>query len=126
MYIQITEEGWTHLEKTVGTDYINNSIKIPSYTKVINGETWYKFECWKCFELMPPNFGGESLFKTTVMFDDDTIQCHISWWDGLGGNPIARTLKQGELTTKYYGSQRISSSLTNEEIEKVYTSENIC
>lgn len=27
MYIQITEDGWKHLEKTVGIDYINACIK---------------------------------------------------------------------------------------------------
>jgi len=42
MYIQITEEGWKHLEKTVGIDYINACIKTPNYTKIIDGETWYR------------------------------------------------------------------------------------
>ena len=74
MYIQITEEGWRHLEKTVGVDYINNCIKTPNYTHIINGETWYRLQCWSCFDLMPPNFGGKQLFNTNVMFDDEAFK----------------------------------------------------
>lgn len=73
MYIQITEEGWKHLEKTVGVDYINSCIKTPNYTKIINGETWYKIQCWDCFSLMPVSFGCRPLFNTNVMFDDEDL-----------------------------------------------------
>lgn len=75
MYIQITEDGWKYLEKTVGINYINNCIKTPYYTHIFNGETWYRLQCWNCFDLMPPNFGGKSLFKTEVMFDDEDLDC---------------------------------------------------
>lgn len=73
MYIQITEEGWKHLEKTVGVDYVNACIKTPHHTKIIDGETWYKMQCWSCFDLMPPNFGGKPLFNTNVMFDQEEL-----------------------------------------------------
>ena len=42
IYIQITEEGWTHLRRTVGRDYINHCIKASSNEKEIEGETWYR------------------------------------------------------------------------------------
>jgi hypothetical protein len=74
MYIQITDEGWKHLEKKVGIDYINACIKTPHYTHVINGETWYRLQCWNCFDLMPPDFGGRALFNTNVMFDDEALK----------------------------------------------------
>ena len=74
MYIHITDEGWNHLEKTVGIDYINACIKTPHYTHVINGETWYRLQCWRCFDLMPPDFGGRALFNTNVMFDDEALK----------------------------------------------------
>ncbi len=55
----------------------------------------------------------------------DVIQLSIFWWNKLGGNPLLRLIKQGELTTKYYGQQRISKSLTDREIENIYVSENV-
>ena len=74
MYIQITDEGWEHLKKTVGEEYINACIKTLHHTKVINGEIWYKLQCWSCFDLMPPVFGGRPLFMTTVMFDEEDLK----------------------------------------------------
>lgn len=74
MYIQITEEGWKHLENTVGIDYINICIKHIRNEKLINGETWYKLQCWECFSLLPPNFGGRSLFNSNVMFDEESFK----------------------------------------------------
>lgn len=74
MYIQITEEGWKHLEKTVGTSYIDACIKTSGYEKEINGEIWYRLQCWDAFSLLPPNFGGRSLFKPNVMFDDESLE----------------------------------------------------
>lgn len=70
MYIQITDEGWKHLEKTVGLDYINNCIKTPYNEKLINGEIWYVMECWNVFNLLPTSQGRKLLFKTEVMFDE--------------------------------------------------------
>jgi hypothetical protein len=49
----------------------------------------------------------------------------IFWWKSLGENPLLRMIKQGELTTKYYGQMRKTSSLTGREIENIYVSENI-
>lgn len=48
----------------------------------------------------------------------------IQWWDELGGNPLLRTIKQGELTEEYYGQLRRTSSLTGREIEHIYVNEN--
>ena len=55
----------------------------------------------------------------------DVGQRSISWWNELGGNPLLRIIKQGELTTKYYGQMRKTSSLTCREIENIYVSENV-
>ena len=55
----------------------------------------------------------------------DVRQRSISWWNELGGNPLLRMIKQGELTTKYYGQTRKTSSLTGREIENIYVSENV-
>ena len=74
MYIKITEAGWQHLQKTVGEDYINACIKRPEYEKEIEGEKWYRLQCWNCFDLMPPNFGGQALFETNVMFDVEALK----------------------------------------------------
>lgn len=70
IYIQITEVGWEHLNKTVGESYIKSCIKTPSVEKIIKGETWYRLQCWVAFDLMPPCFGSQVRFKSTVMFDD--------------------------------------------------------
>lgn len=54
----------------------------------------------------------------------DVRERSISWWNELGGNPLLKIIKQGELTTKYYGQMRKTSSLTSREIENIYVSEN--
>jgi hypothetical protein len=72
MYIKITDAGWKYLKKTVDDEYITYCIK--SREKIINGQTWYKLQCWDCFNLMPPNFGGFPLFETNVMFDDEDLE----------------------------------------------------
>lgn len=74
MYIQITESGWKHLRKTVGEEYIKNCIEADGYKKEINGEIWYRLQCWSVFDLLPSNFGGQPLFKTNVMFDDELLE----------------------------------------------------
>ena len=48
----------------------------------------------------------------------------LKWWNSLGSNPLLRLIKKGELTTKYFGSDRIPKSLTGREIEKIYVCEN--
>ncbi len=55
----------------------------------------------------------------------DVRQRSISWWNELGGNHLLRMIKQGELTTKYYGQMRKTSSLTGREIENIYVLENV-
>ena len=55
----------------------------------------------------------------------DVSERSISWWNELGGNPLLKIIKQGELTTKYYGQMRKTSSLTGREIENIYVSENV-
>jgi hypothetical protein len=44
----------------------------------------------------------------------------LQWWNSLGQNPLLRLIKKGELTTEYFGSDRIPKSLTGREIEKIY------
>jgi hypothetical protein len=47
----------------------------------------------------------------------------IQWWNNLGLNPLLRIIEQGRLTTKYFGSSRIPKSLKDNEIEKIFISE---
>lgn len=71
VYIQITEHGWKHLQKTVGRSYIDACIEINK--KEINGEVWYKLQCHQAFELLPIDFGGKTLFNTNIMFDSESL-----------------------------------------------------
>lgn len=48
----------------------------------------------------------------------------LKWWNSLEENPLLRIIKKGELCTKYYGQNRITSSLNESEIVKIYLSEN--
>ena len=68
MYIQITDDGWLHLKNTVGENYIK------SRKETINGEDWYKMQCWDAFHLMPVKLGGQPLFKTNVMFNEGDLE----------------------------------------------------
>ena len=45
------------------------------------------------------------------------------WWNTLGSNPLQTILKQGELTTKYFGQFRKISSLKKREILYIYECE---
>ena len=74
MYIQITEQGWKHLRKTVGEDYIKNCINAESYKKEINGEIWYRLQCHVVFDIMPIIVGMRQLFNTNVMFDEEALK----------------------------------------------------
>lgn len=49
----------------------------------------------------------------------------IQWWNSLGNNPLARIIKQGELTTKHHSSNRIPRSLTGREIQNIMEKEAI-
>lgn len=72
MYVQITEQGWNYLKETVGADYIKHCIE--SRKVEIDGEAWYKLQCWGAFDIMPPNFGGLNRFMSNVMFNDDDLK----------------------------------------------------
>jgi hypothetical protein len=73
IYIQITEEGWKHLRETVGADYIKHCIR--SCEKVIDGEVWFRLQCWSVFDILPISFGSTTpLFKSNVMFDDEAFE----------------------------------------------------
>ena len=48
----------------------------------------------------------------------------LNWWNTLGNNFLMRIVLQGELTTKYHGQFRKTSSLTGREIEEIYKKEN--
>jgi len=54
----------------------------------------------------------------------NTREESIKWWDSLGSNPLLGLIEKGELTTKYFGPDRIPELLTGREIEKMYVSEN--
>lgn len=74
VYIQITDLGWEYLADSVGEEYINTCIKIESREKEIDGEIWYVFSLWECFDLMPLYNGSEVLFKTTIMIDEKFLK----------------------------------------------------
>lgn len=46
-----------------------------------------------------------------------------TWWRTMCSNPLLRTIAQGQLTTKHFGFDRISSSLTSGEIYDIYMRE---
>ena len=73
IYIQINENGWEHLKKTVDEEYIKHCIDNENYRKEINGQIWHRLQCWSIFDLFPSNFGGQPLFNTNVMFDDEAL-----------------------------------------------------
>jgi hypothetical protein len=72
--IQITDEGWKYLKKTVGDDYIKYCIK-PFKTE-IEDETWYKLQAHHVFELLPIIFGGELKYNTNVLIDENDLTEH--------------------------------------------------
>lgn len=69
IYIQITDYGWKHLEKTVGDEYIKFCIENKKIE--INNEIWYKLQMHEAISLFPINFGDYPFYNTTIMFDDD-------------------------------------------------------
>ena len=50
MYIQINENGWEHLKKSVGEDYIKHCIE--PYKTNIEDKVWYKLQCHQVFDLL--------------------------------------------------------------------------
>lgn len=47
----------------------------------------------------------------------------LKWWKDMGINPILGLIERGELVSKYYGNQRITSSIKEKEIEYMYKKE---
>ena len=74
IYIQITDLGWEHLEKTVGKEYIEACIKTPSYEKNINNELWYKLQANQVFDILPCHLGVNILYSTNIMFDESDLK----------------------------------------------------
>ena len=68
--IQITDEGWKHLKKTVGDDYIKHCIDNEHYRVEIDGEIWYKLQAHQVFDLLPINVGGRPTYNTNVLIDE--------------------------------------------------------
>jgi len=48
---------------------------------------------------------------------------YMAWWKGLGKNQLTSMLQQSEFCKKYYGQFKKTSSLTKEEIKKMYEAE---
>lgn len=72
MYIQITPEGWKHLQDTVGESYLKHCVLSKEHT--IEGKSWYKLQTHEVFSLFPVQMTGRlPLFETTVMFDDKDL-----------------------------------------------------
>ncbi len=67
VYIQITQEGWDHLQSTVTQGFINNCIK--SYKVTIDGEEWYKLQLHQVMDLFP--IKSKVLFKPTILLEDE-------------------------------------------------------
>lgn len=71
MYIQISSNGWDHLKRTHGDEYIAACIKHREI--IIDNEIWYKLQCHQVFDLFPINFGGQPFFNTNVLIDDKAL-----------------------------------------------------
>jgi len=55
------------LKETVGDEYIKHCID--PYKTTIDGETWYKLQCWAVFDLLPTRMGHDLLFSSNIMID---------------------------------------------------------
>lgn len=76
IYIQITEDGWKHLNKTVGKDYIVHCIK--PYETIINGEIYQRLQLYVVFELLPAHMGRKLLFNTNILVNKKDLADVIS------------------------------------------------
>jgi hypothetical protein len=74
IYIQITKKGFEHLINTVGDEYIEVCIGREPYQKVINGQYWYRLQAHNVFSLLPMSAGGQLLYKTEIMIDDESLK----------------------------------------------------
>lgn len=68
--IHITEKGWIHLRKYVGKDYMKNCIE--PRKKVIDNKDYYELQLWTVFDLFPVVMGGDILFETTILIENET------------------------------------------------------
>lgn len=74
IYIQITEDGWDHLRKTVSETYINACIDNDHYRKVIDGQTWYRIQAYEVFSLFPVGTRVVTYFKLNVLIDEENLK----------------------------------------------------
>lgn len=70
--IQITDDGWKHLEGRFKKDYMDTCVK--NREVVIEGESWYRLQLWYVFELFPVNIFGSTLFNTNIMIDEELLE----------------------------------------------------
>jgi len=66
--VQITDIGWKYLRESEDEEYIEHCIM--PYKTIIDGEEWYKFSLWGALDILPPRFGKEPYFKTTILIED--------------------------------------------------------
>lgn len=74
MYIRITEDGWKHLRKEVGEDYIKLCIDRDEYRHVIDGVVWHRLQVHEIFDILPNTSSSKLLFETDVMFDEEVLK----------------------------------------------------
>ena len=77
IYIQITELGWKHLEKTLTTpiqksdEYIKHCITPKK--KVIDGIDWYRLQAHEVFRLLPMGNGFNLPYLPNIMIDEEAL-----------------------------------------------------
>ena len=66
IYVQITKDGWKHLEKEVGKEYIKHCIY--PYKKEIKGKVWYKLQMHQVFDVLHENCAQHHI-HTNILID---------------------------------------------------------
>ena len=66
IYVQITKEGWKHLEKEVSKEYIKHCIY--PYKKEIKGKVWYKLQMHQVFDVLHENCAQHHI-HTNILID---------------------------------------------------------
>jgi hypothetical protein len=79
---------------------ITDCITADAYKHEIQGETWYKIQCWDVFNLLPPRFTSKPLFNTNVMFDDKPPKHGIK--------------NSGQAVSKYVETHPLSRSMASD------------
>ena len=74
IYIQITDEGWKHLNETVGNNYVKHCIDTELRRTEINGEIWHRLQAHQVFHLLPIKYFNKPLYNTNIMFDDRDLK----------------------------------------------------